>query len=343
MRLGYCCKYLHHDRTLKPKLLKETEQPLNCRSTTVRWLNEHKDQAEEKLWDLMQHNISSIHELVKYTGALPESLRMCRLSSPILPVATEATWRYFWSKPDVIAFCEKHFAEVGVTARELGVRLSFHPGQFTVLASESDDVIERSIDEFEYHVNMARWMGYGKQFQDFKINVHISGKRGPQGIIDVLPRLSPEARNTITIENEEMKWGLSDILELEKHVALVFDIHHHWVNTGEWIAVDDDRIKRIIDSWRGVRPAMHYSQPREALQDKCDANTLLDREQLFEQGENRATIRAHSDFYWHKPTNAWLKPFGELFDIQCESKAKNLASTLLATEYGLVSIGSPVW
>lgn len=343
MLLGFCCKYLHSDRNLKPKLLKEAESPLNCKATTVRWLNEHTDEAEQRLWDLMTHNISSIHELVKYTGSLPESLRMCRLSSPILPVATEATWRYFWSKPDVIDYCEKHFGEVGDTARRLGVRLSFHPGQFTVLASESDDVIERSIDEFEYHVNMARWMGYGKSFQDFKINVHIAGRRGPQGIIDVLPRLSPEARNTITIENEEMKWGLSDILELEKHVALVFDIHHHWVNTGEWISVDDDRIKRIIDSWRGVRPAMHYSQPREILKDKVDANKLLDRDWLFENGENKATIRAHSDFYWHKPTNKWLRPFGEFFDIQCESKAKNLASTLLATEYGLVSIGDPVF
>jgi len=343
MLLGFCCKYLHPDRNLKPKLLKEAESPLNCKATTVRWLNEHTDEAEQRLWDLMTHNISSIHKLVKYTGSLPKPLRMCRLSSPILPVATEATWRYFWSKPDVIAYCERHFGEVGDTARRLGVRLSFHPGQFTVLASESDDVIERSIDEFEYHVNMARWMGYGKSFQDFKINVHIAGRRGPQGIIDVLHKLSPEARNTITIENEEMKWGLSDILELEKHVALVFDIHHHWVNTGEWISVDDDRIKRVIDSWRGVRPAMHYSQPKEILKDKVDANKLLDRDWLFENGENKATIRAHSDFYWHKPTNQWLRPFGEFFDIQCEFKAKNLASTLLATEYGLVSIGSPVF
>jgi UV DNA damage repair endonuclease len=336
MRLGFCCKYIHPDRTLKPKVLKETEQPYNCRATTVRWLNEHKDQAEERLWELMQHNISSIHELIKYTGALSKPLRMCRLSSPVLPVATEATWKYFWSKPDVIAYCEKHFAEVGDTARRLGVRISFHPGQFTVLASESDDIIKRSIEEFEYHVSMARWMGYGKTFQDFKINVHISGKRGPQGIIDVLPKLTPEARNTITIENEEMKWGLDDILELEKHVALVFDIHHHWVNCGEWISVDDDRIKRIINSWRGVRPAMHYSQPRESLQNKVDSHKLLDREDLFTQGENRATIRAHSDYYWHKPTNDWLKPFGDLFDIQCESKAKNLASSMLAEQYGII-------
>ena len=93
MRLGFCCKYLHPDRNLKPKILKETEQPLNCRSTTVRWLNEHKPEAEEKLWDLMRHNISSIHELIKYTGSLPKPLRMCRISSPVLPVATEATWK----------------------------------------------------------------------------------------------------------------------------------------------------------------------------------------------------------------------------------------------------------
>ena len=70
MKLGFACKYMHPDQTLKTKILKEHEQPLNCRATTVRWLNEHKDQAEERLWDLMQHNISSVHELVKYLSLI---------------------------------------------------------------------------------------------------------------------------------------------------------------------------------------------------------------------------------------------------------------------------------
>ena len=255
MKLGFACKYMHPDQTLKPKILKEHEQPLNCRATTVRWLNEHKSEAEQRLWDLMQHNIASVHELVKYVATLPDELKMVRISSPVLPVATEASWKYFWSKPDVIDYCEKHFAPIGEFARANDVRLSMHPGQFTVLASVSDDIVERSIEEFEYHVNMARWMGYGRKFQDFKINVHISGRKGPQGIIDVLPRLTPEARNTITIENDENSWGLDASLELEKHVALVVDIHHHWCHSaGEYISADDDRIKRVIDSWRGVRP-----------------------------------------------------------------------------------------
>ena len=76
-------------------------------------------------------------------------------------------------------------------ARKLDVKISFHPGQFCVLSSATPEIVERSIEEFEYHADLARWMGFGKSFQDgCKINVHISGKQGPDGIIKALPRLS---------------------------------------------------------------------------------------------------------------------------------------------------------
>jgi UV DNA damage repair endonuclease len=274
----------------------------------------------------MQHNIESIYQLIGYVSTLPEALRMIRISSPILPVATEATWKYFWSDPGVIAYCEKNFMRCGNLAREKGVRLSMHPGQFTVLASDNPDIVERSIEEFEYHVNMARWMGYGREFQDFKINVHISGRQGPQGIVDVMRRLSPEARNTITIENDENKWGLEHTLELEKTCALVLDIHHHWVNTGEYIDCDDDRVKRVIDSWRGKRPTLHYSVSREDVLTDHDPHTRPDMDTLLAQGYKKAKLRAHSDFYWNDAVNDWAWTFTRDFDIMCESKAKNLAS-----------------
>ena len=75
--------------------------------------------------------------------------------------------------------------------------------------------------------------------------------------------MSPEARNTIAIENDEMCHGLDESLKLEKHVALVLDIHHHWIRDEEYIQADDDRVKRVIDSWRGVRPTLHYSYSRD--------------------------------------------------------------------------------
>ena len=221
-RIGFCCKYLSSDQTQPKKLLEETQRPFNTRSTTIAWLNrQDKDVAEQRLWDLMVHNIESFRNLVEYTGSLIPQRRMVRLGSDCLPAFTEKDWSYFWQKPDVQAYCEKEFIKVGDLARQLDVKLSFHPGQFCVLASDKPDVVQRSIEEFEYHVSMARWMGYGREFQDFKCNVHISGRKGYQGIIDVLPLLTPEARNIITIENDEMCHGLDASLMLKDHVAQV--------------------------------------------------------------------------------------------------------------------------
>ncbi len=334
-RLGFCCQWFHHDQTLKKKQLEEYQRPFNTRSTTVRWLNEHKDEAEDKLQFVFHHNLESIKKLITKVGALPPERRMCRLSSPILPVATEATWKYYWSKPDVIAYCEKHFAEAGDLARKLDVKVSFHPGQFTVLASATPDIVERSIEEFEYHASMARMMGFGKSFQDgCKINIHISGRQGPQGIIDALPRLTPEARNLITIENDEMGWGLDASLELEKHVALVLDIHHHWIRDEEYIDAHDDRVKRVIDSWRGQRPTLHYSYSRdEALEpaglgDKMHSQ-MHNIKDLLALGCKKQKLRAHSDFLPNDAVNDWALSFWDNFDIQVEAKAKNLATDQL--------------
>jgi len=329
-RIGFACKYMHPDQTQKKKLLEEIQRPLNTRSTTVAWLNRQtKEVAEERLWDIMVHNIKSYYNLIKYVGGLDNDLRMVRLGSDVLPVYTEPTWSYFWRKDDVRAYCEKHFRPVGDLARKLDVRLSMHPGQFTVLASDNPDIVERSIEEFEYHVDVARWMGFGQQYQDFKINVHISGRKGPAGIIDVYPRLSTEARNTITIENDENSWGIEASLELRKHLALVLDIHHHWVKTGEYIRPTDDRFSRIVDSWRGVRPVIHYSVSREDLLVDHDIDTLPDMEKLLEQGYKKQKLRAHSDFMWNRAVNDWALSFRDTADIMVESKAKNLASIKL--------------
>src|SRR6056300_191570 len=329
-RIGFACKYMHPDQTQKKKLLEEIQRPLNTRSTTVQWLNRQtREVAEQRLWDIMVHNRQSYWNLINYVGGLPNELRMVRLGSDVLPVYTEPTWSYFWRKPDVRKYCETNFAHVGAKARELDVRLSMHPGQFTVLASDNPDIVNRSVEEFEYHVDVIRWMGYGKNWQDFKCNVHISGRRGPAGIINVLPRLSPEARNTLTIENDEMSWGIDASLELANHVALVLDIHHHWVNSGEYIQPTDDRFSRIVDSWRGVRPVIHYSVSREDLLDRQAKGKKPNMQALLEQGYKKQKLRAHSDYMWNRAVNDWALTFLPYADIMVESKCKNLASIAL--------------
>ena len=329
-RIGFCCKYLHPNQNQPKRVLEELQRPLNTRGTTVQWLNRQtQSDAEQRLWEIMQHNIQSALRLIQYVGSLPPAQRMVRLGSDMLPMYTEPKWGYFWRKPDVIRYCETEFAWVGEYARQHDVRLSFHPGQFCVLASENDDIVQRSIDEFEYHVDMARWMGYGSQFQDFKINVHISGRRGAQGIIDVLGRLSPEARNTLTIENDEMCWGLDESLKLVDHCALVLDIHHHLIREAEYIQPSDSRVAQVIDSWRGVRPALHYSYSRCEHLPEGAHDALPDVSELLAQNYKKQKLRAHSDMYPNTSANSWALSFWPYFDLQCEAKSKNLASTQL--------------
>jgi UV DNA damage repair endonuclease len=326
-KIGFACKWIDRPDQVDGIKPKDDCKQYNTGSTTVAWLNRQtKDVAVAKLWSLMEQNIESIHKLVGKVGALDENLRMVRLSSDILPVFTEPTWSWFWRTPDVRAYCERAFGAVGDLARANNVRLSFHPGQFCVLASDNPDIVNRSIEEFEYHVEMARWMGYGKTFQDFKINVHISGRQGPMGIVAALARMSPEARNTLTIENDEISWGIDSSLELVNHCALVLDIHHHWIHSGEYIEASDDRIKRIIDSWRGQRPVIHYSVSREDCLIGHSEHQRPDLRTLLDSGYKKGKLRAHSNFYWNTAVNDWALTHSEWADIMCESKAKNLAS-----------------
>jgi UV DNA damage endonuclease len=325
-RIGFACKYMHPDQTQSKKVLESIQRPFNGRGTTVQWLNKQTTEvAHERLWDIMVDNIQSYYNLIEYVGGLPSGMRMVRLSSECLPAYTHPDWSYFWKRPEVVQYCETNFKIVGDLSRELDVRLSMHPGQFVVLASDTPEIVDKSVQQFEYHTDVIRWMGFGKTFQDFKCNVHISGKQGPEGIKRVLPRLSQEAKNVITIENDENSWGVDASLELADDLALVLDIHHHWIRTGEYIQPTDDRFKRIVDSWRGVRPAIHYSYSRSEYVSHID-NEFPNMDLLLEQGYKKGKLRGHSDYYPNKKVNEWALSFLDHADIMCESKCKNLAS-----------------
>lgn len=326
-RIGFACKWIDRPDQVDGIKPQDDAKQYNTGTTTVAWLNRQtKEVAEKKLWDLMEQNINSIYKLVERVGSLNEHLRMVRLSSDILPVYTHPSWSYFYQLPDVRVYLEKGFSQVGELARLQNVRLSMHPGQFVVLASDNPGIVARSIEEFEYHVDMVRWMGFGRSFQDFKVNVHIAGRCGGEGIREAYKRLSPEARNCITIENEEMKHGLDDCLAISDIVPIVLDIHHHLIREGEYIMAKDARVQRIIDSWRGIRPTIHYSISREdVLLDHCKL-TLPDQQVLLEAGYKKSKLRAHSNFMWNQAVNEWAHTHWQWADCMVEAKGKNLAS-----------------
>ena len=326
-KIGFACKWIDSPDQVDGVKPTDDAYKYSTRVTTIAWLaRQTPAAAEEKLWSCVTSNFINIMNLVKKVAEFPQSRRMVRLTSDILPAYTHPIAKEFYAQKFVTDHCKVELAKIGEFARANNVRLSFHPGQFTVLASENPGIVENSIIEFEYHATVAEWMGYGKTFQDFKINVHISGKLGPAGIRAAYKRLSPVAQSCITIENEENSWGLSDALELADLLPIVLDIHHHWCREGEYIDPTGLQVQQVIDSWRGVRPVLHYSLSREDYLVNHPIDQKPDYAALLSTGHKKAKLRAHSDFYWNVPVNHWVLEFLKTHDIMCEAKGKNIAS-----------------
>ncbi len=325
-RIGFACMYRHHERELSLKELKTLEGGYNPRTTTLRWMDSVAvEVAREKLLQIVDHNLAAQVHLLGYVAQLPPTLRMLRLSSDLLPFYSHPKVVEFYRDPAVMSRLEAGFQRIGEVARKADIRLSFHPGQFCVLASDRPDVVENSLAEFEYHADMIRMMGYGRQFQDFKCNVHIAGRLGVEGVRAIWPRLSQVARHCITFENEEKTYGVDDCLQLADLAPVVLDIHHCWINEKRYIDPDDPRVAQIIDSWRGVRPVMHYSQPPETLQAQgFDPQQKLEMDELLKV-VNKRDLYLHSDRMWNDWTNAYALQFLPRFDIMFEAKDKNLA------------------
>lgn len=307
MKLGFACKYLTAD----------FKQPFPLKATTrKRFLSLNNEDRIHLIYEIAKNNLVNFYQTLEQLAQQPEDLRMMRIGSDLLPLYTvpEATVLYHEFLPDLYPL----FIKCGDLARAHNIRLSFHPGQYSVLASEDDGVVIRAIEDVEYHALCAKLMGYGRNFQDFKINIHMNGKKGFAGFKQAFGKLSPEARLMLTVENDEISCSLDDVLQARELCPIVLDIHHYWVKENQFIKADDARIALIKESWRGVRPVLHYSVSQEGL---IPEQGFPDQAVL---GLSKMKFRSHSDYYFNNTLNDWALSFTD-FDIMCEVKMKNLA------------------
>jgi len=328
-RLGFCCKYIPEDGAAA------TVREMNLTTVTMAYLGRLDPKAAyDKIAGVVAHNLQAIRRQIAHVAARPKLERLHRLSSDLLPGYTHPGCREFYRDPDLRRLIEDELAAAGRLARQGGVRLSMHPGQFCVIASPNPSAVANGVAEFEYHVEVMDLMGYGKGWHPHGAHINIHGgarAMGAEGIRGGLARLSATARNLITIENDEVSFGLDDLLPLVDDVPLVLDLHHHWIKSeGEYIEPEDGRIGRIASSWRGVRPISHISVSREDLLPDPDIHARPDFRALVEAGIRPRDLRAHSDLMWNEAVNDWVRRHLAWTDFEVEAKLKNIASEGLA-------------
>jgi UV DNA damage repair endonuclease len=328
-RLGFCCKYI--PECGEP----EETRRMNLVGTTMAYLGRLGPSAAfDKLTAVVSHNLDALRRQIAHVGSRPRLERLHRMSSDLLPGYTHPTCQAFYRDADIRRLLETHLGETGRIARGHDVRLSLHPSQFCVIASTNEAAVTNGIAEFEYHAEIMQLLGYGEGWHPAgaHINIHGGAKAvGAEGFRAGLRRLSATARNLITVENDEVSYGLDDLLPLADSLPIVLDLHHHWIaSRGEYIEPDDPRIGRIVESWRGVRPLSHVSVSREALLPDHPTDVKPDFEALVAAGLRPIDLRGHSDLMWNAAVNDLVARHMAWSDFEVEAKLKNIASEGLA-------------
>ncbi|HSD78715.1 MAG TPA: hypothetical protein VLA98_14975, partial [Solirubrobacteraceae bacterium] len=141
------------------------------------------------------------------------AIGMYRMATALAPYASHPDLPQFRDQP---RRCAGRLAEVGLRARELGVRLSTHPGQYTVLNSESPAVQRLAADELEVQAEVLDGMGLGPEAV---VVLHVGGAAGgTAAALDRFERgfalLSDAARARLVIENDDRSFGLAAVLGL---------------------------------------------------------------------------------------------------------------------------------
>lgn len=330
-RIGFCCKWVAPDGD--PLALRA----MNQTSATVTGLaRRERGEAVGRLLEVVRHNLEALARQLHWVAARPRGERLLRIISSLLPAYTHPATRWIYLEPAMRELVEEGLAGCGAFARQAGIRLSMHPGQYCVLATASEGTLRNSLEEVEYHVDVMRWLGHagGWHPNGAHVNVHAGARAaGIEAFRLSLAQLSSEARGLLTVENDETSFGLDDLLPLADALPLVVDLHHHWIGSaGEYLEPDDRRLDRVRGSWRGVRPVAHVSQPREGLIEGWPRDRLPDYDALRAAGVPARELRAHSTRFWNTGLNRLALRHLAWADLEVEAKGKNLAVSDLVAE-----------
>lgn len=245
-RFGLCCAF--------------RDEPIKFRTTTAAALLKLPREAQRaRLSELCLANATALRAALEYCAG--HGIGCFRVTSQILPLKTHPALGYGIEElPDEEQIVAE-FRACGEFVAGHDLRTCFHPDQFVVLNSPRPEVVAASLDELEYQAEVAEWIGADV------INVHGGGAYGNKlqalgTFAGNLDRLSPRARNRLTIENDDKLFSPSDLLPLcqASAIPLVYDVHHHRC-LPDGLSVED-ATERALATWNR-EPLFHLSSPLE--------------------------------------------------------------------------------
>ena len=288
---------------------------------------------DARRWQTGPHlsvSLDNLDAILRYCDR--NDLRMYRMATALAPYVTHPELPQFHGQ---IEECADRLAEIGELARELDIRLSSHPGQYTVLNSESGEVRDSAIAEVEAQTRLFDAMGLPRESV---VVVHVGGAAGGRDagadrFESASEQLTERARERLVIENDDRTYSVGDVVALSERtgIKVVWDALHHHCNDPDRLT-DSEALGLALATWPDdVVPKIHYSSPRlDVSEKKRKEGRRVVRQPVLPQ------LRAHADLIDPLAFEAFLRgPLsGRDVDVMLEAKAKDLAVIRLREQLG---------
>lgn len=301
MALGLCCQWLV-TKNNKPKNI------LVSRSLQLGRFN-RGEYTHDRIRQTYVDNLQNLLDVLP--TVIDSGIRSMRVSSSMFPLFDKID-RDLYDNKTVVGLLKL----IGAMALKHNVRLTTHPGQFTVLSSDNPDTVNNSIREVEHHAWLFDQMGLD-QSPYYSINVHGGKGDRAEQLTTAINRLSASAKSRLTLENCEFAYSVNDLLPVSQAtgVPICFDSHHHKFNADG--VLGEDAMSAAIATWpSGVRPLTHVSNSKPDYPTTAPATKL----------------RQHSDYLYTIPEYQHKLNDSGSIDIDVEAKRKNLAIFKAAAE-----------
>ncbi|MEI6602249.1 MAG: UV DNA damage repair endonuclease UvsE [Clostridia bacterium] len=254
MRIGYACLTIGVPQTQQKSCIQ-------------------KNATEAHLNALIAWNLSALEHIIEYN--IQNQIKLFRISSDLIPFGSSPVNQVLWWD----AFAED-FARIGKKIRDADMRVSMHPGQYTVLNSPQEAVVSRAKEDLRYHATVLDCLGVDASH---KIVLHIGGVYGDKALAikrfeEQYLALPTQIQRRLVIENDDKSYGIAEVLGIGKRLGIpvVFDNLHHAIHTSASDRSEAEWIQECRETWGAADGAqkIHYAQQDPMKHPGAHAKTI---------------------------------------------------------------------
>jgi UV DNA damage endonuclease len=231
--------------------------------TWARFSKLDKDEALSILGSRIQNNIVVTNKIIQECH---KSEWDYRCSSSLFPLITMQEANISLESLPNYTEINTELDNLKYTIKNSNVRISSHPDQFNVLASENQDAVKKTIKELNFQSWFFDRIGLSPDHNS-PINLHIQNKTGKLSevisrFLSGFSKLDDNCQKRLVCENDDKlaQWSVKELIEEfypTTKIPITFDYLHHKCHPNQ--LSEEEAFYLCYDTW-DVTPLFHYSE-----------------------------------------------------------------------------------